>query len=168
MAASAESCAHCGKQGVGFKHCSVCKHACYCGVACQNANWKRHKKTCAPPVPMQDVGAKILAAHATGDWRGVLQWEGRREELMARRPDDVCSATARQIDHAYSAILDAFSEAHQVGWQATGSNDHAHSCVGLQKRRIPILGKLQRFRDQGEASAPLPTSSCLCRGTAKP
>jgi hypothetical protein len=62
------------------------------------------------------------------------------EELMSGRPDDVCSFT-----------LKAFSNAHQMGWQATGSENHARSSVGLEERRIPLLGKLQRFRDQGKA-----------------
>jgi len=144
MADSAESCAHCGKQGVGFKRCSRCKQAWYCGAECQNANWKRHKKTCAPPAPLQDVFAKIDAAEASGDWRGVLQWEGRMEELMALRSDDDCLQ-----------ILMAFSLAHQMGLHATGSNDHARSYAELEERRIPLLGKLQRFRDQGEAMCSL-------------
>jgi len=144
MADSAESCAHCGKQGVGFKRCSRCKQASYCGVACQNANWQRHKKTCAPPVPLQDVAAKLDAAGTVGDWRGILQWEGRMEELMALRSDDDCSD-----------ILLNFSNAHQMGVQATGNKDHALSCGGLLERQIPLLGKLQRFRDQGEAMCSL-------------
>jgi len=144
MAAAAESCAHCGKQGTGFKRCSVCKQDSYCGAACQKANWKRHKKKCAPPVPLQDVAAKLDAALAAEDWRGVLKWEGRMEELMARQSDDVCSET-----------LSLFSQAHRLGMQATSSKDHMCSCVGLEERRIPILGKLQRFWDQGEAMCTL-------------
>jgi len=62
------------------------------------------------------------------------------EELMALRSNDACSE-----------ILHNFSTAHQMGWQATGSADHARSFSALQERRIPLLGKLQRFRDQGEA-----------------
>ena len=139
MAASAECCAHCGKQGAGFKRCSRCKQACYCGAACQNADWKRHKTTCVPPVPLQDVAANINVAKATADWRGVLKWEGRMQELMARQSDDACSS-----------ILLAFCDSHQMGWQATGSEHHMRSYVALQERRIPLLGKLQRFRDQGE------------------
>jgi hypothetical protein len=38
-----------------------------------------------------------------------------------------------------------------MGFQATGSKDHARSCIELEERQIPLLGKLQRFRDQGEA-----------------
>jgi len=147
MAASAESCALCGKQGVGFKRCSRCKQASYCGAECQHADWKRHKKTCEPPVPLQEVVAQTNAARATGDWRGVLEWEGRMEELLARQSELV----AHQQDDACSSILWAFSDAHYLGWQATGSKDHARSVIRLEERRIPLLGKLQRFRDQGKA-----------------
>ena len=141
MADSAESCAHCGNQGAGFKRCSRCKHASYCGAACQNADWKRHKKTC---VPLQDVWENVQTAVLVRDWRGMLKWEGRMEELVARQSDDVCSG-----------IFRTFSAAHQMGYQATGSEDHARSCIGLEERRIPLLGKLQRFRDQGEAMCSL-------------
>jgi len=65
------------------------------------------------------------------------------EELMACRSDDGCSA-----------ILLVFSNAHHMGWQETGSKDHVRSSVGLVERQIPLFGKLQRFRDQGE---------CMCR-----
>jgi len=140
MVASAECCAHCGKQGAGSKRCSRCKQASYCGTECQNADWKRHKKKCAPPVPLHDVAAKLDAAQAAGDWLGVLQWEGRMEELMALESDDDCSN-----------ILLVFCEANQMGRQATGSADYASSYAGLEERRIPLLGKLQRFRDQGQA-----------------
>jgi len=149
MAASAESCANCGKQGAGFKRCSLCKQASYCGAECQNADWKRHKRICAPPVPLQDVAARINAADATDDWRGVLQWEGRMEELLARQSDDACSET-----------LTIFSYAQQIGYHATGSKDHARSCIGLVERQIPLLGKLQRFWDQGDAMYSLSTMLC--------
>jgi len=125
---------------VGFKRCSRCKQACYCGAECQNADWKRHKKKCAPPVPLQDVAAKINAAHVTDNWRGVLKWEGRMEELVAHQSDDACSG-----------ILSVFCNAYQMGIIATGSKDYARSYVGLMERRIPLLGKLQRFWDQGQA-----------------
>jgi hypothetical protein len=42
-----------------------------------------------------------------------------------------------------------------MGWQANGSKDHARSYVGLVDRCIPLLGKLQRFRHQGEAMCSL-------------
>ena len=140
MASSAASCAQCGKEGVGFKRCSVCKDAWYCGAACQNANWKRHKKDCSPPVPLEDVVENVNVARAARDWHGILKWEGRMEELFQHNSDAVCEQ-----------ILGAFSHAHQMGFGATGSKDHMRSMVGLEARRIVFLGKLQRFRDQGEA-----------------
>jgi len=61
------------------------------------------------------------------------------EELVAHQSDDDCSGT-----------LAVFSGAHQSGFYTTGSKDHARSFVVLEERRIPLLGKLQRFRDQGD------------------
>ena len=141
MAASAESCAYCGKQGAGFKRCSRCKQASYCGASCQNAHWKRHKKKCAPPLSLRDVAENIRRAHNELDWRGVLKWEGRMEELVACSPSD----------EDCWRVMSAFCDAHRMQWQATGSEDHARSYAGLQERRIPLLGKLQRFWDQGKA-----------------
>ena len=66
------------------------------------------------------------------------------EELMATQSDDYCSN-----------ILVAFCKAHHMGWQATGIEDHARSYVRLEERRIPLLGKLQRFQDQGTAMCSL-------------
>jgi hypothetical protein len=66
------------------------------------------------------------------------------EELMAHQSDDFCSG-----------ILKAFSLSHHKGFNATGSNDHARSFVALEERRIPLIGKVQRFRDQGEAMCSL-------------
>ena len=39
-----DSCSQCGKQGEDLLRCSICKHAWYCGAACQRAAWKGHKK----------------------------------------------------------------------------------------------------------------------------
>ena len=66
------------------------------------------------------------------------------EELMAPGSYKGCSD-----------ILSAFSNAHLMGYLATGSDDHLRSYVGLVERRIPLLGKLQRFWDQGEAMCKL-------------
>ena len=68
------------------------------------------------------------------------------EELMALRSDYDCSG-----------ILSVFSTAHQMVFQATGRKDHARSSVGLEERRIPLLGKLQRFWDQGETMCSIST-----------
>ena len=132
------SCAHCEKPGTAMKRCSICKEAWYCGAACQKANWKQHKKTCAKPVQIREVWEKVNAAGNTGDWRGVLKWDGRMEELLAFRSNA-------------DLTLIQFCWAHTQGWDATGSKHHARAIISLEERRIPLLGNLQRFQDQGVA-----------------
>ena len=73
MAASAASCAQCGKTCAGFKRRSICKNTHYCGAVCRKKDWKRHKKDCATPVPAEEVIANIKVAETAGDWRGVLR-----------------------------------------------------------------------------------------------
>jgi len=131
------SCSHCGMECAELKRCSVCKHASYCGAACQNAAWKKHKKKC---VTLEEVRNRVSAAVAGREWRVVIKWEGRLEQLLEGRPDAARSGT-----------LNNFKWAHAVAWGATGSTDHAVAAVRLQDRRIEILGNMERFRDQGEA-----------------
>jgi len=131
------SCSHCGKEAAELKRCSVCKHASYCGAACQNAAWKKHKKTC---VTLEEVRKRVAAAVEGDDWRGVLKWEGRLGQLLEGRSDV-----------ARCNVLCNFKRAHVVAWSATGSTDHALPVVQLQDRRIELLGNMERFRDQGEA-----------------
>jgi len=78
-------CSHCGKECAELKRCSVCKHASYCGAACQNAAWKKHKKTC---VTLEEVRKRVDAARQGEDWRGVIKWEGRMEQLLEGGSDD--------------------------------------------------------------------------------
>ena len=131
------SCSHCGKECADLKRCSVCRHASYCGAACQNAAWKKHKKTC---VTVEEAEKRFDAAVEGRDWRGVLKLEGRLEKFLDGRSDAACDST-----------LEVFTWAHAVACTATGRTDHALAVVRLQDRRIEILGKMQRFRDQGEA-----------------
>jgi hypothetical protein len=130
------SCSHCGKECDELKRCSVCKHASYCGAACQTAAWKKHKKIC---VTLEEVKKRVQAAVEGVDWRGVLKWEGRLEQLLEGRSDA-----------ARDSFLKRFKSAHAFAWRATGSREHALAVARLQDRRIEILGKMERFRDQGE------------------
>jgi hypothetical protein len=129
------SCSKCGTQSAALKRCSRCKQASYCGVECQNAAWKGHKKTC---VSLEEVFEKVEAADLRDDWREVLKWEGRMEDMMEDRPD------------ACDAILEAFAVAHKGALDSTGSKDHSLSVVRLGTQHAGLLGKMQRFRDQGE------------------
>ena len=146
-----DSCAHCGKPGRALKRCSICKHAWYCGAECQNAAWKGHKKTCAPPLSTDDVRARVDAAGDAGDWREVLKWEGRMDEMMEGQPDVICKL-----------ILRRFMAAHNTGKLSTVSETlpnrsphHSLSSIRLAEQLIDFLGKRQRFRDQGEAMCDL-------------
>ena len=160
------SCAYCGKPGRALKRCSICKHVWYCGAECQNASWKQHKKTCAPPLSTEDVRkfnlvlrARMLAGDAgacrastnvlagdAGDWREVLEWEGRMDEFMAGQTDATCEL-----------ILRHFVIAHMDGNSSTGSPHHLLSAAKLGEQLIDLLGKIQRFRDQGEEMCNLAT-----------
>lgn len=42
------ACAHCGKT-TGLQRCSRCRATYYCSVACQHADWPRHKTVCRRP-----------------------------------------------------------------------------------------------------------------------
>ena len=147
MASSAPRCSHCGKQRATLKRCSVCKQASYCGAACQNAGWKKHEKTCAPPLSTNDVWANVIAADAAGDWRAVLEWEGRMEEKMEGQSDD-----------ARNALLCTFIRAHHKAASGLGLGPlsgldfrhHALSEARLVERRVELLGRMERFRDQGD------------------
>ena len=137
MSASASwTCSHCGKQRGQRQLCPRCKQTSYCGAACQNAALEAHKKTC---VTVRNVVLKVDAARLASDWRGVLKWEGRMEQLIEGEDDSDCDS-----------ILAAFAHAHRLGFLSTRSTDHALSIVSLQERRVELLGEMQRFREQGE------------------
>jgi len=131
------SCSHCGTQRAALKRCSRCKQASYCGAECQNAAWKGHKKRC---VTLDDVWERVNAASLREDWREGLKWEGRMEEMMEDQPDAACNT-----------ILALFTDAHIGAFTSTGSKNHLLSFIRLETRRAEVLGKMQRFRDQGEA-----------------
>jgi hypothetical protein len=131
-----------------MKRCSICKNAEYCGAACQKAGWKQHKKKCAAPpiqMPFKEVLHRIAAATPNGvpDWREVLQWEGRVEELVQKLP------AAASIE-----ILQIFVTSHMLKLSATGCADAYLAMAKLEERRIDLLGEQQLFRDQGGGPQP--------------
>ena len=140
MTAIPGCCAHCGKHGTELRRCSRCRLASYCGAECQRAGWKLHKAACAPKLSIKEVVQKLDAAHEADDWRAVLKFEGRVDEMLAIFPDNVRAET-----------LAYFTYAHGRGLNSTGKKEHAVSAIALEEQRIPILVKLKRFRDQGIA-----------------
>jgi len=148
MEASAASCTHCGKEGVALKRCMRCKQASYCGAECQKSGWMLHKEICKN---LEDVRERVSVAYNTQEWREVLKWEGRMEELLANQPDE---STMEGLDHflvAHKALMMKDTS------MAEGSKDHSEPIILLEGRRVELLGKMERFRDQGE-------SMCQCAG----
>jgi hypothetical protein len=94
---------------------------------------------CAPPLSTEDVRARVDAAYEADNWREVLKWEGRMDELMEGQPDATCET-----------ILMSFKTAHILGTSPTGSPHHFLSAIRLGEQLIDFLGERQRFRDQGE------------------
>ena len=135
-AADAKTCFHCGKgakkKGAVLQRCSICKHASYCGAECQKADWKSHKKTCVPDF---DVFRRIAITVIQNDWGGVMEWEGRVEAYLERRPD------------MRAHWLGLLAQAHIETNVGTGST----AASSLLEQQIDLLGKMQHFRDQGEA-----------------
>ena len=163
MAPTAPRCAHCGKQRATLKRCSTCKKASYCGAACQNAAWKAHKKTCVAPILLDDVLDKIDAALAVEDWRVVLEWEGRLEEMMEGQADDTCERYLNIFVQAHTMVGMAADDANSTmpatvcacgrvhkAVAVVSSKENHLSCARLLARRIDLLGKMHRFRDQGD------------------
>jgi len=81
----------------------------------------------------------VLAGGAAAEWREVLKLEGRMEEMIEGQPDATCEKITR-----------AFKAAHLKGSLSTGSPHHDLSLISLGEQRVDLLGKMQRFRDQGE------------------
>jgi hypothetical protein len=171
MAARAQACANCGTQSVAMKRCVACKTTTYCGAACQKADWKNHKKSCGtpvvdrviehrwlgdvppegelPPASLDEIDKKITAAWMADDWRGVLQWDFFLDELLAwgtfQFEDMTLCFSAR--------LLGVFSDAHKLAYTESGNAseniEEAKISIALAKRRVPILGQLGRFMEQG-------------------
>jgi len=77
------------------------------------------------------VGMMVNTATASRDWPGVLRWESRLEELLLTMDD------ARQSYLIYKFAFANFTQ----GLLAKATS--------LFQRRVQVLGKLERFREQG-------------------
>jgi hypothetical protein len=96
----------------------------------------------------------VDAAVKADDWREVLKWEGRMDELMEGQPDATCDTILRHFQVAHvQGTLSTLS-----GTLPTGSPHHLLSSIRLGKQLIDLLGERQLFRDQGEAMCALAKS----------
>ena len=137
-----DTCSHCGKQGAELKRCSGCKQTWYCGAECQTAGWKKHKKKCAPALPLKTFFEEMRAPGAFHDWRGILKWEGRLQELLQ---------FGQEIGGDSIQVLWFFSHAHMMATKSTGIRHHALSSISIEERCVKILGTRERFRDQADS-----------------
>jgi hypothetical protein len=113
--------------------------AAYCGTECQKAAWKTHKKECKKPLPVDDVWEAVYAAAVSSDWKGVLKWESRMENLMENQTEDACLE-----------VFEFFAQAHASAFDSTADKDHAMKSAKIGERRGDLLSKLGHFEDHGE------------------
>ena len=108
------------------------------------------KKMCAPPVPEgMEFVKEVQAAAAASDWRGVLKFEGRMDELL----DRVRASGKEDFLQSFElGALKIFEKAHMA--QMILNYEHVKDVVRIGDRRIELLGEMERFRDQGTAPKP--------------
>ena len=118
-----------------------------------DAYGEEDKKTCAPPPtpappvppPADDLRGflgKVTTAASSLDFKGVLPWERRLEELMAR------VGGVGGSDDMRNYFLQVFANAHLNQMYNTNSKAHALDAVRLIECRIYLLSNMQRFLDQ--------------------
>ena len=94
------------------------------------------------PMRAEDVYEILMKAERTSNYRDVLKWEGRMEELLANHDDVFCEY-----------VLKIFSGGHaseMVLGDGTRNVEHTGEYVRLELRRAEFQGKLGRFQEQGE------------------
>ena len=116
----------------------------YCGAECQRAAWKvGHKKMCVKQMSYLDIFDKLSVADAACDWRGVLEFEFRFEQLMSLA--ETLENPAAMGDMLCNTFFRAHTmEAMELG--ATGSLKAAR----VQVRRLDFQGRLGHWREQGD------------------
>ena len=112
-------CKVCGKETLQL--CSGCKKVYYCCVACQRADWKKHKKQCKK-VNAQQIKTKIVnnwsnfsklpnwaisSDHRKSIINGSCQCEGIKYELLS---------TPREIQHCYCSICRKMHGSIYASW----------------------------------------------------
>lgn len=147
-------CKSCGKQS--DKQCIRCHSVYYCNVSCQQADWKRHKKSCAHPLVIQSLDAEQVAAlkgtphFFTGHVQylysvgGVLLTELNQVfQVAIWLVDDVEYLRVPGSQLASEAIANKFIEslelAHNWLLLLKPSRDDARTCVWHVAQHIRIL-----------------------------
>lgn len=139
----ATACAKCNAMGIDFPWCNRCKTVRYCGVTCQRADWSFHKVKCM--LPISEVMEKIDQALDVKDWRKVISFEARMEEIIAQ---DNCKVW--NMSSANKALR-AFASGREQGFTSTGKVEHLDVAIRLEKRRAELASARGEFMDQGSA-----------------
>ena len=88
---------------------------------------------------ISEVFMTVVQTSDASDWTGTLELEGRLEELLENQSNATCVNLLRIFVKAYTS----------QGGLVSGS-DSALKALALEKRCVEHLGKMERFRDQGE------------------
>jgi|SaaInlV_125m_DNA_1040241.scaffolds.fasta_scaffold11359_2 hypothetical protein len=107
----AKVCGHCGKSE-NLKTCNRCGLTRYCGPECQKADWKKHKVTCRPAVPIASFSTPAGETHtllAEGTHEGLVEVvESDQAAILAQFPgdynkEDVAAIFAEMAVHGHSS-----------------------------------------------------------------
>lgn len=107
----AKVCGHCGKSE-NLKTCNRCRLTRYCGPECQKADWKKHKATCRPCVPISSFSTPSGETHtllAEGMCEGPVEVvESDQAAILAQFPgdynkEDVVAIFAEMAKHGHSS-----------------------------------------------------------------
>ena len=80
---------------------------------------------------LEDVWDSVKAAHAVGDWRVVLKWEGRVEELLEHLAEDADCDFA-----SWHFCMRSRSDCRNAAWSSWAR----WSASGTRARRCAIAG----------------------------
>ena len=84
----------------------------------------------------------------------MLKWEGRMDELMKSpsflRLEEIPDAL-ESLMQMQDFVLEKLIRAHDNTRRLTFNSENYTSSLKLLKRRVVLLGKMERFRDQGGA-----------------
>jgi hypothetical protein len=159
-------CTHCGKTtaatgGEKPKSCGKCRDVTYCDVECQKADWDTHKTSCEPCA--QYVSDKVMALHASKQWRKLIKWHPYIEEhifTVARLRDNT------QLNAQVFTLHSVLALAYKLGIIATSDpgNVYAKAAVPVLEEMVELERKANHFAGQGAALCDLAEMTCYVLG----
>jgi len=90
ISVTAAECAGCGKSLRRIHRCSKCRAVGYCGLPCQKADWRFHKRVCASPehTSLEDV------------WEGTDKTTAPRSDVPPKEDSDFSVSRGMTDSHA--------------------------------------------------------------------